>query len=92
MSINGTSAATGRTIDLTGLPESVVQEVLQLVAAAMPKSQEPAPDQSLPLPLADWWAEYAAAKRAAAERSTRYPADHVLDDSRDTIYGDRERV
>ncbi len=76
-------------VDLTGLPESVVQQILRLVAGAR---QEVGTESPLPLPHDEWLVEYAAAKQAAMRRADRYPVGHVLDDSRDTIYGDRDRL
>lgn len=47
---------------------------------------------SLSLPPDRWRAELAAWKQDAERRADRYPPGHVVDDSRDTIHGDRDRV
>ncbi len=47
-------------------------------------------DTELPLTGEAWHDECAAWKRDAESRSDRYPASFVLDDSRETIYRERE--
>lgn len=93
MATNLSSPPQPRTVDLTGLPESVVEWVMRIVSGArlQPGTGE-AMAPALLLPREQWLAEYAAWKQSAAGRADRYPADHVLDDSRDTIYGDRDRA
>jgi hypothetical protein len=48
------------------------------------------PDTAPPLTGEAWQAELNAWKREAESRSDRYPASFVLDDSRETIYRERE--
>ncbi|WP_088256834.1 hypothetical protein [Fimbriiglobus ruber] len=48
------------------------------------------PTESLPLTGEAWRAELAGWKQDAANRSDRYPPRFQLDDSRDTIYRERE--
>ena len=47
-------------------------------------------DGELPLTGAAWLAELRAWKRDAERRSSRYPPDFLLDDSREIIYRERE--
>jgi hypothetical protein len=47
-------------------------------------------DTELPLTGNAWQAELIAWKRDAESRSGRYPPSFVLDDSRETIYRERE--
>jgi hypothetical protein len=49
-----------------------------------------APGSPLPLTGDAWLAELAAWKRDGASRAGRYPREFVLDDSRETIYRERE--
>jgi hypothetical protein len=49
-----------------------------------------APESPLPLTGAAWRAELEAWKRNAESRAARYPPGFVLDDSRETIYRERE--
>ena len=49
-----------------------------------------APEPPLPLTGDAWQAELEAWKRDAESRAGRYPAGFVLDDSRETIYRERE--
>ena len=48
------------------------------------------PEPSLPLSGEPWKAELEAWKRDAEGRAGRYPAGFVLDDSRESIYRERE--
>ena len=48
------------------------------------------PESSLPLTGEAWHAELDSWKRDAKSRAARYPAGFVLDDSRETIYRERE--
>ncbi len=48
------------------------------------------PESSLPLMGEAWHAELKAWKRDAENRSGQYPPGFVLDDSRETIYRERE--
>ena len=48
------------------------------------------PEPPLPLTGDAWYAEYEALKRDAESRADRYPPGFVLDDSRETIYRERE--
>jgi hypothetical protein len=49
-----------------------------------------APEPPLPLTGDAWRAELEAWKRDAESRADRYPPGFVLDDSRETIYRERE--
>jgi hypothetical protein len=49
-----------------------------------------APEPPLPLTGDAWRAELEAWRRDAESRAGRYPPGFVLDDSRETIYRDRE--
>jgi hypothetical protein len=61
--------------------EDLVAPVLDQVAS----------QDTSPLTGEDWQREREAWKRDAESRADRYPPGHVLDDSRETIYGERER-
>jgi hypothetical protein len=68
--------------------DDLVRPALDKLAATGPSAPEP------PLPLAGdaWHAELDARKRDAESRAGRYPRGFVLDDSRETIYGERENA
>jgi hypothetical protein len=51
-----------------------------------------APELPLPLPGDAWHADLDDLKLDAESRAGRYPRGFVLDDSRETIYGDRENA
>jgi hypothetical protein len=64
-----------------------------LVTSALDRLAEagtPAPEPPPPLTGDAWQAELAAWKRDAESRAGRYPPGFVLDDSRETIYRERE--
>lgn len=66
--------------------EDLIKPALdQLVENGAPSSEPP-----LPLTGDAWFAELDAWKRDAESRSGRYSPEFVLDDSRETIYRDRE--
>jgi hypothetical protein len=66
--------------------DDLVKPALDRLAEAGPPTAEP------PLPLTGdaWRAELEAWKRDAESRAGRYPPGFVLDDSRETIYRERE--
>jgi hypothetical protein len=66
--------------------EDLVRPVLERLAETGPAPAE------LPLPLTGdaWRAELEAWKRDAKSRAGRYPPGFVLDDSRETMYRERE--
>ncbi len=66
--------------------DDLVQPALDRLAETGTSTPEP------PLPLTGdaWHAELDAWKRDAASRAGRYPPGFVLDDSRETIYRERE--
>ncbi len=66
--------------------DDLVKPALDRLAEADTTAGEP------PLPLAGdaWWAELEAWKRDAKDRAGRYPPGFVVDDSRETIYRERE--
>ena len=68
--------------------DDLVRPALDLLAATGISAPE------LPLPLAGdaWHAELEACKRDGESRAGRYPRGFVLDDSRETIYGERENA
>ena len=55
-----------------------------------PRSAPLPPEPPLPLTGDAWLAELEAWKRDAESRAGRYPPGFVLDDSRETIYRERE--
>ena len=63
-----------------------------LVKPALDRLAEtgPAPEPSLPLTGDAWFAELEAWKQDAESRAVRYPPGFVLDDSRETLYRERE--
>jgi hypothetical protein len=69
-----------------------VDDLVRLVLDQLAATGTSAPE--LPLPLAGdlWHAELDAWKRDAESRAGRYPRGFVLDDSRETIYGERENA
>jgi hypothetical protein len=67
--------------------EELVRPALEGLArngVGTPKVPQP------PLTGEAWKRELEAWKRDAESRADRYPPGHVLDDSRETIYGERE--
>ncbi len=71
-----------------------VDEVLELRARREPAGLggggAAAPGPSLPLSADAWKAELDAWRRDAQGRAGRYPPGFVLDDSRETLYRERE--
>ncbi len=66
--------------------DALVQPALDRLAETGTSPAEP----SLPLNGDAWHAELNAWKRDAESRAVRYPPGFVLDDSRETIYRERE--
>jgi hypothetical protein len=66
--------------------EDLVQPVLERLAESGPYALQP----TVPLTGDAWHAELAAWKRDAESRADRYASGCVLDDSRETIYRERE--
>ncbi len=66
--------------------DDLVQPALDRLAETDPSAPEP----SLPLTGDAWRAELDAWKRDAEARAGRYPPGFVLDDSRETLYRERE--
>jgi hypothetical protein len=73
--------------------EALGISVDDLVAPILDRLAEtgiPAPEPPLPLTGDAWRAELEAWKRDAKAREERYPPGFVLDDSRETMYRERE--
>jgi hypothetical protein len=68
--------------------DELIKPALEQLAAAGGLSSEP----ELPLTGDAWKAELEAWKRAAESRADRYPPNFVLDDSRESIYGERDEA
>jgi hypothetical protein len=66
-------------------PESLAVSTLDQFV----KQSAPPTEATLPLSGEAWRAEWNAMILAAAGRADRYPPGHTLDDSRESIYGDR---
>jgi hypothetical protein len=66
--------------------EELVQPVLERLAESGTSGLQP----TVPLTGDAWHAELEAWKRDAESRADRYPSGFVLDDSRETIYRERE--
>ncbi len=66
--------------------DDLVQPALDRLAA----SDTAVPEPPLPLTGDAWYAEYEAMKRDAESRADRYPPGFVVNDSRETIYRERE--
>jgi hypothetical protein len=66
--------------------DDLVKPALDRLATAGTTAPEPSP----PLTGDAWQAELDAWKRDAASRAGRYPAGFVPDDSRETMYRERE--
>ncbi|MFO0881566.1 MAG: hypothetical protein U0840_30060 [Gemmataceae bacterium] len=65
--------------------------VEELVRPALEQlTQNGATNPQLPLTGEAWKRELEAWKKDAASRADRYPPGHILNDSRETIYGERE--
>jgi hypothetical protein len=67
-----------------------LDELVQPALERLAENSNPAPEPSLPLIGDAWLAELNAWKRDAESRPDRYPPGFVLDDSRATIYRERE--
>jgi hypothetical protein len=73
-----------QTIDVTGLPEPVVQDIQKLVVTLREKfGQQQTPPRTEEAESEDWIARF----RAWAESHPK--REIVIDDSRETIYGGR---
>jgi hypothetical protein len=86
-----------RTFDLTGLPEHVVRQVAQIVEQARreqaetpPPAVPPNPLHTLPMPADQWLAGFEAWAKELQDLAHLWPPGHVVDDSREAIYGERE--
>ena len=66
--------------------DDLVQPALHRLAETGAAATGPPP----PLAGDAWWAELEAWKRDAESRADRYPPGFILDDSRETIYRERE--
>jgi len=67
-----------------------VDELVKPALDELARTNVTAPESLLPLAGAAWRAELEAWKRDAESRARRYPPEFVLDDSRETIYRERE--
>jgi hypothetical protein len=67
--------------------DELVQPALERLAD---ETGAPRSEPTLPLTGDAWLAEMAAWRRAAEARADRYPPGFVVDDSRETIYRERE--
>ena len=56
----------------------------------MPSVDIPEPVVNPPLTGEEWRREFEALRQEIRTRASRYPVGHVLDDSRDTLYSERE--
>ena len=67
-----------------------VEDLVKPALDQLAETAASAPEPTLPLTGDAWLAERDAWKRDAERRSSRYPRGFVLDDSRQTIYRERE--
>jgi hypothetical protein len=67
-----------------------VDDLVQPALDRLAETGMSAPEPSLPLTGDAWRAELDAWKRDAEGRAGRYPPGFVLDDSRETLYRERE--
>ena len=67
-----------------------VEDLVKLALDQIAETDTSSPEPSLPLTGDAWHAELDARKRDAETRVGRYPQGFVLDDSRETIYRERE--
>ena len=67
-----------------------VDDLVKPALDKLAKSGSPAPEPPFPLIGDAWQTELKARKRDAESRAGRYPPGFVLDDSRETIYRERE--
>ena len=67
-----------------------VDDLVQPALDRLTASDAAVPELSLPLTGDAWYAELEALKRDAESRADRYPPGFVVDDSRETIYRERE--
>jgi len=67
-----------------------VDDLVQPALDRLADAGTPTPVSQLPLAGDAWHAELNAWKRDAESRAGRYPPGFVLDDSRETIYRERE--
>jgi hypothetical protein len=67
-----------------------VDELVRPALDRLAEAGTPSPESLLPLTGDAWRAELEAWKRDAESRAERYPLGFVLDDSRETIYRERE--
>jgi hypothetical protein len=67
-----------------------VDDLVQPVLERLAETGTAAPERQLPLTGDAWHAELDAWKRDAESRAGRYPPGFVLDDSRETLYRERE--
>ena len=77
-------AARAATLNIT------VEEMVALALEQLARNGSPGQMPSIPLTGEAWKRELEAWKQDAERRANRYPPGHVLDDSRETIYGERE--
>ncbi|MHB1557673.1 MAG: hypothetical protein ACYC61_09355 [Isosphaeraceae bacterium] len=67
-----------------------VEELIQPALDRLAGPAEPTPSPTPPLTGDAWDAELEAWKQDARDRTGRYPRGFVLDDSRETLYRERE--
>lgn len=67
-----------------------VEDLVKPALDQLAETEDSAPETSLPLTGDAWLAELDAWKRDAESRGNRYPRGYILDDSRQSIYGERE--
>jgi hypothetical protein len=69
-----------------------VDDLVRSALDQLSETDNGAPDPALPLTGDAWQAEFDAWKRDAERRRDRYPRGFVLDDSRESIYRERENA
>jgi hypothetical protein len=79
---------TKRSVDVTGLPDEAVRALESLVSLLKKEHSQDAAGGSTSS-HEKWQELFDGWMREVAGRSSRYPPDFVLDDSRETLYGGR---
>jgi hypothetical protein len=67
-----------------------VDDLVKPALAWLAESGTPPAEPPLPLTGDEWRAELSAWKREAERRADRYPPGYILDDSRESMYRERE--
>ena len=73
-----------RSVDLTGLSEEAIRVIEHLVSQLRDQQQAATPSVS----YEEWQKRFDAWMKETQARAGRYPPAFVVDDSRETIYGD----